>query len=1295
MALVSPGVEVTIIDQSQYLPAAVNSVPFILLATAQNKADGSGTAVAPATTAANANKLYLVTSQRDLVSLYGTPFFYTTTTGTPIQGYELNEYGLLAAYSLLGVTNRCYILRADIDLASLIGSTTRPVGAPANGTWWLDTTNTTWGISEFNYTTGQFVTKTPLLITDSAYISGGVPVSSIGNIGDYAVNAIQITTFPSSSTARQYFYKTTLNTWVPIGSAAWLGDWPTVQGTNSNPTLTVGNTFSIIVNGDFSTLITVPASPNNTAQGVATAINAKLITYLSASVRDGKLCIFSKQTGGNNMLPYNIEIVAGTGTVLDDLGIDGSVAGVTYNQPQFQYGTAAEQPLWYAGQTYPAPTGSVFIKVGATGGGLYPVVSQYSSTTASWVAKTVGLATSDWAATASSDASGGQVIPAGTVYGQYAFDDEYNYGPVYLWERFATGPTVVTGTEVSPTFINGPYTFTVNVSIPGTNVLSNDFTVSLADNTDATDFVTAWYAAGITYTDAFVTTDGAIQLVHNEGGEIIINDTRTSGTNGTLLTASSGSIAGTSIPAAATYTGVAVTTVSGSGSGAIATVVKTGSGTTYSSSTTTITITTSGAGYAVGNSMKILGTALGGASPANDLLFTVGTVGAGQGVSYGLCTEAGLVNGVTNGCKYGPADYQVFNVTQTTTTGGGTGLGIDVTRSYGMYDVDPIAINTPGTGYAIGDTVTFSGIQLGGTTPANNLVVTVTAVTGGVVNAVTYQAGSAAQAYSTQLSNWRYFAYIPNEGQPTIAPPDGTNWFYSVVNQVDIMVNYSGGWKGYSNQGYSPSGFPSPTVVNTTDPNGPLISTTAPTAQSDGTPLVYGDLWINTTNLEIYPVISRWESVSGLDQWVTLDNANQTGPTGVLFTDARWATNGNTSPTDDPIPSITSLLTSNYLDLDAPDPALYPIGMLLFNTRRSGYNVKQYVVDYFNSTSFPGATLPTQTDAWVSVSGLQDNGAPYMGRQAQRAMVVQALRASIDSNYGIRDEDNFFNLQACPYYPELQPNMVVLNDDRGQTGYILGDTPMRLPDNAADIQAWANNTAGATSTGEAGLVTRNTYLGLFYPSGLTSDLSGNLVAVPPSHMMLRTFLRNDAIAYPWLAAAGTRRGIIDNATNLGYLDAQTSEFQIIKTRLGIRDTLYLNFINPLTFFTGNGLLNYGNKTSFDSQSALDRTNVARLIAYIRRQLTIAARPFIFEPNDAITRQQITAVIQSLMIDLVAKRGLYDYLVICDESNNTPARIDRNELWVDVAIEPVKAAEFIYIPVRVLNTGEIAALGLNG
>jgi hypothetical protein len=533
-----------------------------------------------------------------------------------------------------------------------------------------------------------------------------------------------------------------------------------------------------------------------------------------------------------------------------------------------------------------------------------------------------------------------------------------------------------------------------------------------------------------------------------------------------------------------------------------------------------------------------------------------------------------------------------------------------------------------------------------------------------------------------------------NEGAPNSAPTNGTNWFYSVVDEVDIMVNTSAGWRGYKNVNYDSNGFPLPSGSNTTDPNGPIVSASEPTTQSDGTALVYGDIWIDTSDLENYPIINRWQQVNSEDVWVRIDNADQTSSSGVVFADARWAINGTTNPIDDPIPTIVSLLTSNYLDLDAPDDALYPVGMLLFNTRRSGYNVKQFAVNYFNSASFPDQSLPTQKDAWVTASGLQSNGSPYMGRKAQRNMVVQSLRAAIDSNTAIRDEDNFFNLIATPNYPELQANMIVLNADRGETGFIVGDTPMRLADSATEIQAWATNAAGATSTGEEGLVTRNTYMGLFYPSGLTNDLSGNLVAVPASHMMIRTILRNDTIAFPWLAPAGTRRGVIDNATAIGYIDSTTGEFVPIKTRVGIRDVLYTNQINPLVFFTGNGLLNYGNKSSFNSQSALDRINVARLVAYLRRQLTLSARPFVFEPNDAITRQQISGVVETLLVDLVAKRGVYDYLVVCDESNNTPARIDRNELWIDVAIEPVKAIEFIYIPVRIFNTGELSAQGIS-
>ena len=133
-------------------------------------------------------------------------------------------------------------------------------------------------------------------------------------------------------------------------------------------------------------------------------------------------------------------------------------------------------------------------------------------------------------------------------------------------------------------------------------------------------------------------------------------------------------------------------------------------------------------------------------------------------------------------------------------------------------------------------------------------------------------------------------------------------------------------------------------------------------------------------------------------------------------------------------------------------------------------------------------------------------------------------------------------------------------------------------------------------------------------------------------------------------------------------------------------------VNPITFFSGAGIVNFGNLTKTSASSALDRINVSRLAVYLRSQLDSIAKPFIFEPNDQLTRNELKQSVESFMLELVAQRGLYDFAVVCDETNNTAARIDRNELYVDVAIEPVKAVEFIFIPVRLKNTGEIAKLG---
>jgi hypothetical protein len=328
---------------------------------------------------------------------------------------------------------------------------------------------------------------------------------------------------------------------------------------------------------------------------------------------------------------------------------------------------------------------------------------------------------------------------------------------------------------------------------------------------------------------------------------------------------------------------------------------------------------------------------------------------------------------------------------------------------------------------------------------------------------------------------------------------------------------------------------------------------------------------------------------------------------------------------------------------------------------------------------------------WVTESANQVDGAGSFGRKAQRKVIIQALQAMVNSNQDIRDDESrLFNVMAAPGYSELINEMVALNNDRGLTAFIVGDSPFRLKSDGTTLNNWGANTALAVEDNDNGAVTRDEYLGMFYPSLFTSDNAGNNVVVPPSHGILRTLALSDQVSFPWFAPAGTRRGGITNASAAGYIDAE-GEFKSIALNEGQRDTLYANNINPITFLTGAGLVNFGQKTRARNASALDRINVARLVIYLRSQLKKLAKPYIFEPNDKITRDEIKAQADSLMLELVSQRALYDFLVVCDESNNTPSRIDRNELYLDIAIEPVKAVEFIYIPLRLKNTGEISGL----
>ena len=534
------------------------------------------------------------------------------------------------------------------------------------------------------------------------------------------------------------------------------------------------------------------------------------------------------------------------------------------------------------------------------------------------------------------------------------------------------------------------------------------------------------------------------------------------------------------------------------------------------------------------------------------------------------------------------------------------------------------------------------------------------------------------------VSNWQPYTYSASTTQPTADPADKTKWFNASVNDVDIMVHDgSAVWKGYHNVASDARGF----NLGNTSPNGPIVSATAPLLQSDKTALVHGDLWVDSSSPDTF-AISRWQSVSGTDKWVAIDTADQTTEDGIVFGDFRFHDSGTDDVTTSTMTTVKTLLTSNYVDIDAPKATLYPRGMLALNLRRSSNNVKEYKKAYFNATDFPTDVMPTETNAWVSVSGTQNDGSPYVGRHAQRNVVVAAMKSAVSTSAEIREEQRNFNLLVAPGYPELMQNLVALNNERRNTGFVLGDAPMRLAPNSTDVQNWAKNTKLATDNNDDGLVTSDTYQGVFYPSGRTTDLDGNVIVVPPTHMALRTVLRSDDASFPWFAPAGTRRGGVDNATALGHIDSATGEFQTTGVRESLRDTLYENKINPISFFPGTGILNFGNKTRHTTTSALDRINVARLVAYIRERLGEITKPYVFEPNDKMTRDDVKSVVESLLNDLVSKRGLYDYLVVCDETNNTAARVDRNELYIDVAIEPVKSVEFIYIPVRIQNTGTI-------
>jgi phage tail sheath protein FI len=201
------------------------------------------------------------------------------------------------------------------------------------------------------------------------------------------------------------------------------------------------------------------------------------------------------------------------------------------------------------------------------------------------------------------------------------------------------------------------------------------------------------------------------------------------------------------------------------------------------------------------------------------------------------------------------------------------------------------------------------------------------------------------------------------------------------------------------------------------------------------------------------------------------------------------------------------------------------------------------------------------------------------------------------------------------------------------------------------------------------------YTATYYPWVLTRDTVNNTqIYIPATAEVCRNLALTDNIAFPWFAAAGYTRGIVNAIKARRKLTQEE------------RDTLYKGRINPIATFSDVGTVIWGNKTLQIRESALDRINVRRLLIAVKKYIASSTRYLVFEQNTAATRNRFLSIANPYLESIQQRNGLYAFRVVMDETNNTPDVIDRNVLVGEIFLQPTKTAEFIVLDFNILPTG---------
>ena len=308
------------------------------------------------------------------------------------------------------------------------------------------------------------------------------------------------------------------------------------------------------------------------------------------------------------------------------------------------------------------------------------------------------------------------------------------------------------------------------------------------------------------------------------------------------------------------------------------------------------------------------------------------------------------------------------------------------------------------------------------------------------------------------------------------------------------------------------------------------------------------------------------------------------------------------------------------------------------------------------------------------VSGGTNGDAGDHGGVMTTASVKDALAGPAGSTRGVKAFDGTqatVDLVAIPgvHVQDVQAAAIEQAENTGEFLYVTSPPEGLSPQDAVE---WHNgNYPGRTVS------LNSSYAALYYPHCKMFDTFRQIdTLADPAIFAIKAMCKADANSDIWVPTAGVTRGKV--SPGVKELEKDLNQ--------GDRDFVYGggNAINPVVNFARQGILIWGQRTTQRTESALDRINVRRLATHIRQRVKVIGLPYVFEPNDPITWSLLENTVTPMLEDIQARRGITSFNVTCDETTNTPLRVERNELWVRIEVVPTKAAESLIFEINVLG-----------